>query len=171
MTGPFLFFRTKKLSQQPVEHNSMNLTQRLKKDSGVTTLELCVAMAICAFVALTSIPSLKNYAAAASLQSEAQRIATTLELCTVKALFHRDEVRMTLQNFELTAHRLSNPKKPLLKRALRAGIKLNLGRGELRFYSTGTVTPTTAILSNGAQRCVIRLSLRGRTTVECEKGR
>lgn len=140
-----------------------------KNRAGFSFLELLVALAIGGIVSYLSVISLVQAASATTLKNEANRIAALLELCTIKALLLREDISLKSHPNELIARTISNPKKPLIRRNIRGGTEVRLGRPELRFYASGVASPATIRIQNRSHRCRVVLSLRGRAQVECDK--
>ncbi len=147
----------------------MRLRGFRSSQKGGSLIELLTALIISAIVTAVAVPSLNSVASATSLKGESARVAALLELCTVKALLLREDIVLKAHPHELIARSFTNPKKPLVRRSIRGGVDVRLGRPELRFYSSGAATPATIHLRNRNHHCKVSLSLRGRAVVECDK--
>lgn len=141
----------------------------MKVRNGYTLLEVCVVLFIVGILGSISVPAISKTLAPSITERESKKIAHWVELIAIKAAYRRDDIVVTHNMQTLLAHGTLNPKKPLSKRVLPSLISFSIGRPSLRFYRTGVCTPATLRINGADGSCLIRLSLRGRVLVECEK--
>lgn len=139
------------------------------KDRGYTLYELCFVIAIVAILGSLSVPALSKTMTPTATERESKKIAHWLELIALKAAYKQDDVVITQRAFELFAYGLKDPKKPISKRVISPTIRVTLGRESLRFYHSGVCTPATVRINGADGSCLVRLSLRGRVSLECQR--
>lgn len=139
---------------------------RMKRPTlaGFTIIEVLITISVLFCALAVSVPAL---AKKSLVQSEAQKIVRALETMTTKAMFSGEDLTLKINRQEVVGINPKKPKKKILYRDLNAKTYIISERKELRFYHQGVCSPASFTLTDGRESCVIKLSLRGRASMEC----
>lgn len=135
---------------------------------GFSLLELLVALAFLMLLVGISAPSIASLRGKSKLQREAERLRGILTSLSLRAVQQEDDATLLVTKENYTARFSKTPKRRALYREINPPVKLlTSSREVITFYRSGVTTPTTFELGDGASRCTVRLSLRGRVTSTC----
>lgn len=135
---------------------------------GFTLPELLTALCLVMLLVGLSAPSIASLRNRSRLQREAERLRSAIVSLSIRAVQQEDDALLTLLKDSYTGRFSKFPKRRALHREVTPPVKLiSSSRDVITFYRTGVATPATIELGDGASRCTLRLSLRGRITSSC----
>ena len=141
---------------------------KYKSSPGFSLLELLVALAFLMLLVGISAPSIASLRGKSKLQREAERLRSTLTALSLRAVQQEDDAMLLVNKESYTARFSKTPKRRALFREIIPPVKLlSSSREIITFYKSGVATPATFELGDGASRCTLRLSLRGRVASSC----